>query len=421
MRRLAMYLMVPCLLAGCDSTSDSADPVSAGAGDPSAPGPAVVAMKDAVGAKDLGTLGGLYAYANGINNRTQVAGGADLGGDIGGHAFLWSPGRGMQDLGTLGGAGSEANEDPNERGDVVGLSEITGSTDLHAFLWTPGSGMQDLGTLGGTFSNAFGLNNRRQVVGFSFNEAGRNLPYLWEPGRGMRSLGGLAAPEDEADANGINDAGQIVGQVVIGGFANSTGSHPILWTSRNHFEDLGSLGGTRGSANAINKRGDVTGRSRDATDVTLAFLWTRHRGMEGLGSLGGPYSEGVAINEHRIIVGGSLDADDRILPFVWITGVGMRALPIGDIAGSEGGFASGINDRNEISGTVFTAETERAVLWRPRVDLLTASLSTEGELFSVEVQGPARARTSAPCRLGGRPVDRGMASRLMSHRPCSAQ
>ena len=56
--------------------------------------------------KDLGTLGGSYSYAWGVNNAGVVAGGAATPTQTGGvfqTAFLFSGGR-MHNLGTLGGA-----------------------------------------------------------------------------------------------------------------------------------------------------------------------------------------------------------------------------------------------------------------------------------------------------------------------------
>ena len=37
----------------------------------------------------------------------------------------------------------------NNAGQIAGYSYTTGNAATHAFLWTPGSGMLDLGTLGG--------------------------------------------------------------------------------------------------------------------------------------------------------------------------------------------------------------------------------------------------------------------------------
>ena len=85
---------------------------------------------------DLGSLGGGYSRAQGINNAGHVVGQSLVNTDIPQtmHAFIWTPENGMQDLGTLGGY-SEATA-INNLGQIVGCSRITGGT-MHAFLATP--------------------------------------------------------------------------------------------------------------------------------------------------------------------------------------------------------------------------------------------------------------------------------------------
>ena len=93
--------------------------------------------------------------------REQVVG--IFGAHQGEHAALWEKGK-TQDLGSLGGPGSEACA-INEAGEIVGMAQ-TSEAELswHAFLWSKGE-MHDLGTLGGPESYAYRLNRSGQVVG----------------------------------------------------------------------------------------------------------------------------------------------------------------------------------------------------------------------------------------------------------------
>jgi probable HAF family extracellular repeat protein len=56
---------------------------------------------------DLGTLGGTFGVAYGINSSGKVGGGANLANGNQ-HSFRWTRSGGMQDLGTLGGPNSAA-------------------------------------------------------------------------------------------------------------------------------------------------------------------------------------------------------------------------------------------------------------------------------------------------------------------------
>jgi probable HAF family extracellular repeat protein len=69
----------------------------------------------------------------------------------------------------------------NFKGQVVGSSETTDGA-LHAFSWTEGDGMIDLGTLGGRNSQANSVNDRGDVVGYS-DTPGAYHAVLWQIGR----------------------------------------------------------------------------------------------------------------------------------------------------------------------------------------------------------------------------------------------
>ena len=168
---------------------------------------------------DLGTLGGDYSAAYGINGRGQIVGKADTAYFGSTHAFLWQSGR-MTDLGTLGGANSLALR-VNNAGQVVGYSE-TGSA-VHAFLWQNGR-MTDLDTLpGAASSQAHAVNDRGQIVGKSDGTA-----TLWQDGKlaDLNRLVPAASGWTLQDATAINAIGQIVGS----GTAPDGHTHAFLLT-----------------------------------------------------------------------------------------------------------------------------------------------------------------------------------------------
>jgi probable HAF family extracellular repeat protein len=118
--------------------------------------------------KNLGTLGGTYSTALGINDLNQLVGQATTSGDLASHAFLYSNGT-MTDLGTLGGPNSQADA-INNNGQVTGDS-FDAALNTVAFLYSNGS-MTRLGTLGGTYSEGFGINLSGQIVGQSTTTGG---------------------------------------------------------------------------------------------------------------------------------------------------------------------------------------------------------------------------------------------------------
>jgi probable HAF family extracellular repeat protein len=258
---------------------------------------------------DLGTFGGPASYyseagigSRVLNNRGDVAGYADTSipdpsapncfnlDCFVSHAFRWHNGV-RTDLGAFPGVNGSAVSAINGRGWIVGFSEygpidpLTGSPHAAAALWRDGQ-MISLGTLeGGADSNAIGVNDRGQIIGFASNLIPDPLDpfglptqlrtFLWENGV-MRDIGTLGGP-DALPATGINNRGQVTGSSYVNFVPNpSTGvptADPFLWEDGNMI-DLGSFGGTNGGGLAVSNRGQVMGQSNLAGDVeTHAFLW----------------------------------------------------------------------------------------------------------------------------------------------------
>jgi probable HAF family extracellular repeat protein len=152
--------------------------------------------------QDLGTLGGTNSIAIDINAAGVVIGTSQIAGDGATHAFVWSSGTGMQDLNATTGADITDVVEINDAGQIVGTVRTSGG-DVHAFRYTPGSGVLDLGTLGGSTSTPTGLNDRGEVVGSSTLADASTHAFFWSPAGGMEDLTLVA---NVAEVRRLNDA-----------------------------------------------------------------------------------------------------------------------------------------------------------------------------------------------------------------------
>jgi len=182
------------------------------------------------------------------------------------HAVLWQS-QGLTDLGTLSGPDTDwfhcsSGNGVNDLGHVVGWSDTsigwqffgcalvsTGEDVPHAFLWTPGSGMRDLGTLpGDTSSVALKINLMGQIIGSSgstvvplINQVGAGeliqvvgRPFIWTKRRGMSDLNTLIPQNSTLVLNSVADI-NVWGQIVGSGTRNGQ-PHGFLLTPVNPFK-----------------------------------------------------------------------------------------------------------------------------------------------------------------------------------------
>lgn len=220
---------------------------------------------DGAGLVDLGSLGGNTATAYGLNDAGVVVGYAAsrFGEDIY-RAFVYTADQGMTDIGTLGGDISFAFGVSNA-GQVCGYSE-PGFGPFHAFRYTITTGvMEDLGDLGGGYSYGYGINNRGDVAGASYINATQYRAFVYRDNGPMTSLGTLGG---NSQANAVNDAGTVVGFFVTSG----SDSHAFVYTAGAGLRDLGTLGGSRSNATAVNARGEIVGYATDAQERERAFV-----------------------------------------------------------------------------------------------------------------------------------------------------
>ena len=124
----------------------------------------------------------------------------------------------------------------------------------------------------GTNSEATGLNDRSQVVGWAKDANGRTQAFLWEHGT-LTGLGFLTNRWSNSVALAINNQGEITGYSSI----TFTNAHAFRYAT-NHMTDLGTLGGPNSWGRAINANGDIAGSSQLVTNVPNAthpesFRW----------------------------------------------------------------------------------------------------------------------------------------------------
>jgi probable HAF family extracellular repeat protein len=266
------------------------------------------------------------------------------------------------DLGTLPGGTSSQATAINGRGEVVGVSSVP--QGMHAFLWSRGDGMQDLGTLpgGGTYSYAAGINLGGNVAGtsdFAQPFMGNTHAFVWNESSGMHDLGTLGCP-NITGANGINAFSEVVGVSTIApcpGGGQYRAFIAFFATPSGTMQSLGTLpGGSFSIGLAINFFGDAVGYagcSPCSYGAIHAFLWTKKDGMKDLGTFpGGTSSEARGINSFDFVVGGSNFQTGGVLQSehaaIWSkTG---ELTDLGVLPGGNSSIAFGINDRNKVIG-----------------------------------------------------------------------
>ena len=233
----------------------------------------------------------------------------------------------------------------------------------------------DLGALTGTVSSANGINNAGQVVGYSGSGATGDPEHaaLWT----VQSNGSVVgkdlsnAGDGLSSASGINDAGLIGGYETVGpGYHAATfsvGSDGTVTRT-----DLGTFGAQdfhEAFGYGINAAGQVAGSSYVKSGTPYhAFLFALSNGVPvdtDLGTLGGDNSTGFAINDAGLIVGSSQMIPSSVagahafFATLWTpNGDGtFTASELGTNTGLTSSAAYGLNNAGQVVGCASTTGT----------------------------------------------------------------
>jgi probable HAF family extracellular repeat protein len=266
--------------------------------------------------RDLGTLGGKFSQANGLNNDGVIVGEAQ---DIKGHYYAFRFAEGiMQNLGV-------PSTDQQSKGSFA-------------------SAVNNIGTAVGTYSNT---------------HTGTIHACIFANG----NVTDVGSPGDFSSGNGINDQGWIVGSVFN---VMSDDYHAFLFRSGDsRLEDLGTLGGTDSDPSFIDNHGIITGFSRDAMNNVLPFfaqVSTNTPKLIELPTLAGqPFgiAQGSAELPGEVVaVGVSGASIDRAVKWSLTTN-GYPITDLGTLPGDNAASAYSINSTGQIVG--FSAYNNGAV------------------------------------------------------------
>ncbi len=300
-------------------------------------------------------------------------------------AFLWEDGV-MTALAPLPGDTGSTAADVNDAGQVMGTSIadtlVTGNT---AVVW---------GNRGGVWvanpvftpqvRHGAAINNSGRMAGWNASD------FCPDPDhRGWRLPGGFL-PSLEADAEseafGMNEKGEVVGHSQTAAGSCIWPYQAVLWPASGSIMNLGTLGGDYSIAHALNDSTQTVGASEinDTCCERHAFLWLPEpalgmpSGLNDLGTLGGDRSLAYGINDAGYVVGEAERDDGENHAFLWVSG---DMLDLNDLIPPNSGWlllrANDINNQGQIVGRGMIDGQFRAFLLTPP-QICPADLDDDG-------------------------------------------
>jgi probable HAF family extracellular repeat protein len=269
----------------------------------------------------------------------------------------------MTDLGHLGGGESNAF-DVNNRGGIVGYSKAP-NLARRAVRWQSGV-LMDLGTPASSGrSIARGINDRGDIVGLYGDPDEFNYQaFYWSAGTGVVTLNRSLYPGEPFDssyvgiARAINNNGVIVGSIEASGldqdvpFERCYRSLPVRWTSPSAVPQIlhcPAAGDGPNVASDINNASAIAGYEFNGADADQGFAWrtgvTKYVPAPALGS--NPRTAGI--NDAGMLVGSADMLGTTTIAIRW-TGAGGSEW-LGTLPGGNQSRATEVNDQGFITGT----------------------------------------------------------------------
>ncbi|MCG3126298.1 MAG: hypothetical protein CHACPFDD_01130 [Phycisphaerae bacterium] len=333
-------------------------------------------LDDGTGIQNIDTFGMDHSYGSAINAAGTVAGvmGIQSGSQTFNFPFRHTAERGMELVACFNGTqGNVAGVNAN--GDIAGSWALSDDTTYHGYFVTSENTLHDLGTLGGAYSYATGVNDNRQVCGYSASTSDTQA-FRWEDGF-MMPLGTLGG--SFSVGNAINAAGQVTGTS-----SSSEGwQHAFRYSDGAGMEDLQTLEDILMSQGQfINERGDVAGWYLPQTCMQRTFIYTDQTGMLDIGAIEDGMLTPNGLNNRGQIVGQAIRGDNwQQSAFLWSAATGL--VDVNDVLTSPLGFrlveALAINDAGQILARGTDAQGKaKAVLLTPKLPGTSSNASHRG-------------------------------------------
>lgn len=173
--------------------------------------------------EDAEALWGFVPYA--INDWGEMAGEGENGAAI---AWFENGVLQVQDLGL-------ASRSQSLCAGINNFGEVVGTWAGKPFLWQPSTGITWLTPTATNPGAALDINDRGQVVGWSYDSNGYSYAFLWENGKlsDLNALSGVGTKSFRlGSADAINEAGQIVGRSDTYKGTNMVGNGSYLLTPK---------------------------------------------------------------------------------------------------------------------------------------------------------------------------------------------